>query len=271
MRSSSLRVCSLVLGPVLAVCFGWGCARGTALDATPIIDEATAELDASWSATPAATGTPIPNAVDAGSSAKLDSSVVSSNDDAGEDGPSPPPPPPPAGAPKPTQGEVLVSEVMYDPSDDEPATEWIELYNAAAAARTLTGLTLVDGSNRTHVIGSGVTIAAGAYVVLARSTSAAVAAKVPAAAIVHEYGVSSTSSGVQLANGSSGAVFLKDGTTTIARADYGGWFALASGRSIQLETLTYAASSSSAGWCLSQTPWASGADKGTPGAASDCP
>ena len=174
--------------------------------------------------------------------------------------------------PKPVQGEVLITEVMYDPFANEPASEWIELHNAATSARTLSGLTIVDGGNRTHVIGPKMTIAAGAYVVLARNKAAAVAAKVPAAAIVYEYGAGlPDNAGVQLANSSSGAAYLRDGATTIAQADYGGWYSQSGGSSVQLDVLTYPASGQSASWCLSLNPWATGSDKGTPGAPSDCP
>ena len=49
---------------------------------------------------------------------------------------------------KPIQGEVIISEVMYRPSGTEPEAEWIELYNAAATPRLLSGLVLKDGASR---------------------------------------------------------------------------------------------------------------------------
>lgn len=177
---------------------------------------------------------------------------------------------PPSGAPKPTKGEVLISEVMYDPQlGSEPDNEWFEVYNAASGNRSLTGLTILDGGNRTHVIGQGVTVAPGAYVVLVRSQTAAAVAKIPAAAVVYEYGAPFDSSSIQLANGSTGGLWLRDGTTIVAQADYGGWYSQ-SGSSIQLKTLTFSASAQSSNWCVSLHTWATGTDKGTPGAASDC-
>ncbi|HVJ88838.1 MAG TPA: lamin tail domain-containing protein, partial [Labilithrix sp.] len=175
-------------------------------------------------------------------------------------------------AAKPTQGEVLITELMFDPVGSEPANEWFELHNKANGPRTLTGLTIVDGGDRTHVIGAGVTIAAGAYVVFVRDKSAALAAKIPAAAIAYEYGAGlSDSAGILLANGATGSLRLRNGATTIAQASYGGWFSQVSGSSIQLETLTYAAGSQSAQWCVSVHNWANGAQKGSPGAPSNCP
>lgn len=181
-------------------------------------------------------------------------------------------PPAATSAPKPTQGEVLISEVMFDPSTPEPAGEWIEVYNAAGSARSLSGLTIYDGAGRAHVIGAGVTIAAGAYKVLVRNQAGALAAKVPSAAILYDYGAGlDDASGVLLTNGATGAVRLRDGATEIAQAIYGGWFASPTGKSVQLATATYAASQNKAGWCLSSVAWATGSDRGTPGAAEDCP
>jgi hypothetical protein len=180
--------------------------------------------------------------------------------------------PPPSSTPKPTAGEVLISEVMYDGAGTEPAGEWIELYNKAAAPRSLSGLTLKDGANRTHVIGAGVTIAAGAYVVLARNKAGAIAAKVPAAAIAYDYGAGlADSAGVLLANGTTGGITLLNGATTISQAAYGGWFTQPGGSSVQLHILDAAQSGAKASWCLSANAWTAGSEKGTPGAAEDCP
>jgi hypothetical protein len=121
------------------------------------------------------------------------------------------------------------------------------------------------------VIGAGVSVPAGAFAVLVRNKAGAAVASVPAAAIVYEYGVGvADSSGVLLANSSAGSVSLRDGSIVVAQADYGGWFGSAQGRSVQLKTLTQAASVLAASWCLSQNAWETGSDKGTPGSASDC-
>lgn len=178
---------------------------------------------------------------------------------------------PPSGQ-KPTQGEVLITEVMYDGAGAEPASEWFEVYNTASSARTLTGLVIVDGGNRTHVIAGSVTVAAGAYAVLVRDQAAATAAKVPSGAIAYAYGNAlPANAGVLLANGTSGSITLKDGATVVAQAAYGGWFGASAGSSVQLKVLTYASSSDKASWCQSANTWGTGSDKGTPGAAADCP
>jgi hypothetical protein len=180
--------------------------------------------------------------------------------------------PPPAGTPKAGQGEVLVSEVMYDPFGTEPAAEWFEVTNVASSARSISGLVITDGAGRTHTIGAGVVITPGQYVVLARVKSAATAAKVPPSVIVYEYGAGlPDNAGIQLANGTTGGLTLRDGAVVVAQADYGGWYSQSGGSSVQLKTLTFAASGSSASWCLSLNPWTAGSDKGTPGGADDCP
>ena len=182
----------------------------------------------------------------------------------------------PPAADKAAPGDILITEVMYDPSGAEPDGEWIELFNAASAPRLLSGLQLKDGGNRVEPIPSNppVVLAPGQYAVLVRDTVAATAAGVPNGAILLEYGAGvAVSQGILLANSAGGAVWLMDGTTTISGTQYGGWFTQASpgGHSIQLRTLTLAASGTQTSWCLSAIPWGTGPDRGTPGAVSDCP
>jgi hypothetical protein len=177
-----------------------------------------------------------------------------------------------ATAPRPLPGDVLITEVMYDPSTPEPSTEWLELYNTRSTPLSLGDLTLVNGVGRSHAIAKGVVIAAGAYVVLARSRAGAAAAKIPAESVLYEYGSGlGDTAGVLLANGASGGIALRDGATVISEVLYGGWFSQAEGRSVQRKAVSASAPPSAASFCLSDTPWAAGSDKGTPGAAGDCP
>lgn len=267
MRRAHQKLASCAWVPLALAGFAWSCAQGDLDGETPDSDPTLPNVDASWKPTTSRdsdAGKPIDNASD------VDEPKAAEPDAAEPADPDKDPPPP--SLTKPTKGEVLITEVMYDSTGTEPSTEWIELYNTTNAKRSLSGLTLVDGGNRTHVIAAGITIDAGAYVILARSKAAATTAKVPAAAIIYEYGTGLTdSTGVQLANGASGAIHLKDGSTDIAQSTYGGWFSQSGGSSIQLKTLTYASGTQSSSWCLSKTSWTTGSDKGTPGAASDCP
>ncbi len=171
----------------------------------------------------------------------------------------------------PKRGDILITEVLYDPAGTEPSGEWFEVLNTTSSARRLSGLTIHDGAGRTHVIGNGVVVGPGDFAVLVRSRVAAASAQVPSSAIVYEYGASLVDSlGVQLANSASGSVSLRDGAMIIAKADYGGWFPAPAGASIQLAALTFAAGSDAASWCVSTQTWVGAAEKGTPGASNDC-
>jgi Lamin Tail Domain len=243
-----------------------GCAMSPPADLTPGVDTNLPGLDAAYNPQPGD-----PGYVDSG--APADDAADSSS----EKQPLVPPdaavdatPPPPV-APKPAAGEVLITEVMYTTAGPEPASEWLELHNLASSARMLAGLILKDASSRTHVIVGPLTIAPNAWVVLARNKAAAIAAKVPAAAIVYEYGTGLADNvGILLANGSTGGISLLNGANVIATAPYGGWFT-ASGSSVQLKVMDGTQSSAKASWCLSPTVWATGSEKGTPGIACDCP
>lgn len=278
MSRSLRRAATLAWAPLLPFALAWGCAQGTLEEAAVGVDPTVPEVDASWAPSPEGPSEKVPEADDDAPPDEEEESPPSSGPPPTAAGPDDDAGPPDTGAPpagpasKPAQGEVLITEVMYDPSGTEPTTEWIEVHNKASSARLLGGLTIVDGGNRTHVIAAAITIAPGAYVVLARDKAAATAAKVPAAAIVYEYGKGlASSTGIQLANGGTGGVSLRDGASTIAQAAYGGWFSQSGGSSIQLKTLTYPGSLQKSNWCLSSGAWTTGSDKGTPGAGSDCP
>ena len=221
MSSSLRRVTTLAWAPIATIALVWGCAQSGVGDISLESDPSLPEVDASWAPSPENPSQKVPSS----SSSSGDSESESEEEETPPTSAPPTAAVPEAGAPdtgsssntgsgsKPTQGEVLITEVMYDPIGSEPESEWIEIHNRASSARTLTGLTIVDGGNRTHVIGKTVTVAPGAYVVLARSTASAISAKVPAAAIVYEYGAGvSSGAGIQLANGASGGVSLRDGT-----------------------------------------------------------
>jgi len=173
--------------------------------------------------------------------------------------------------PAPSPGDIVITEVMYDPKTVEPQTEWFEVYNAQASARLLSGLTIVDGASRTHVIAASppVTIGGKAYVVLVNSRSAAVTtAKIPDNAIAYEYGGSGT---ISLSNDAKGAIGLQVGSTVLTNVPYGTFAIGLSGASIQSRTVDPASSATATNWCVSTTAWSSGSDLGTPGASNNCP
>jgi hypothetical protein len=285
MRIASPR--TRIFGFILVVGSGVGCAVGSGID--PRAFELAAEPR---SPEPADGGglvpsTPLPASTeDAGSSsarsrdAAADAPAVTSPDAAAGDAAvvdaavvDASSPTADAGAPLPVQGELVISEVMYNPSGAEPATEWLEIHNPTSAPRGMSGLVLKDGASpaNSHTVAEDVVVPAGAYVILAASKASATASGVPSAAIVYEYGTGAA--GIQLGNSASGAVVLLRGATEIARARYGalGLGGAANGQSVQLSVLTYAAAGLAASWCKSGAAWAASSDQGTPGAAADCP
>jgi len=177
----------------------------------------------------------------------------------------------------PTAGQLLISEIMFNPSTTEPNTEWFEIHNMTGNRLLLSGLILKDGAGRTHTIASSpqVSIAAHHIKVFARSASdAETTALVPASAILYEYGTGlSSSSGILLSNGSTGGLSILDstGTTTLAEVSYGAFGLGGSGMSIQLKGHTLAAETDATHWCTSANAWAVGSDLGTPGVKNDCP
>jgi len=172
--------------------------------------------------------------------------------------------------PSPSPGDIVITEIMFNPSTAEPPTEWFEVYNSASSARLLSGLTIVDGGSRTHVIAASpaVTIGARAYGLLVSSRSAAVTtAKLPDAAILYEYGGTAT---IQLSNDVKGAIGLQLGGAVLTTIPYGTFALGVAGASLESKSLDAASGGTASGWCVASAPWA-GVDKGTPGAVNDCP
>ncbi len=244
----------------LALSAAVACANGTSSVGGDDVD-ASGQGDAASGddASPGADASPMLDATSGDSGGGSDSGADVSSADAGP-------------AAKPVQGEVLITEVMFNPTGTEPDAEWFELHNTTSSPKILTGLTLTDGAARTHTIGTGVTIAPNAYVVFVRLRTAATTAKIPAAAIAYEYGTGlAATTGIILANGVTGAIELSDGATKIATVPYGSFALASAGKTLELKVLTYAGAQLKASWCVAATVWATGADDGTPGAVGDCP
>jgi len=71
-------------------------------------------------------------------------------------------------------GDVLITEIMYDPSVSESDGEWVEVYNASDVPVDLKGWTLEEdplgNGNGAHVIGTSVPVSPGEYIILCNST-----------------------------------------------------------------------------------------------------
>lgn len=70
--------------------------------------------------------------------------------------------------------QILINEVMADPSAVTDANgEWLEIHNTGGSAVNLQGWTLASNNDSPQTISSSVSVPAGGYVVLARNASSA--------------------------------------------------------------------------------------------------
>lgn len=158
----------------------------------------------------------------------------------------------------PSQGALVITEVMADPSalrDD--AGEWIELWNPSAEnALSLEGCSLDDGAQSPRPLPGSPVIAPLSFMTLARSLEVAFSPEVVLA--------------LSLANGAD-QVALVCGGTVIDRVAYGAGFPLRTGASMSLdpEASDAVSNDSASAWCPATQSY--GGDLGTPGEANpDC-
>jgi len=161
-------------------------------------------------------------------------------------------------------GDLLITEIMYDPTALSDATgEWIEVYNASASTINLKDLVLRKATGSGHKIASDVILQSHNYAVLARSDTATA---------VPDYVYSS----ISLTNTGDEIIINKYGTngtdgTIICSVHYSSAlnFPIVSGKSIQLDLSSYNVEAAKLGtnWCASTLAYSTG-DKGTPGSAN---
>jgi len=250
-----------------------GCARGSGVPTGfAAEDPSSAPSDDDASAlSPAATA--VADATDGGSYGPAGTdSCAASSDDAASDG----------GAADaddsgfvatPSVGDLVITEIMFDPSGPVPQAQWFEIYNLAPVPELLSGLTIVDGWGDAQVIASGVPVIVppSTYVVLARDLATATSSGIPGGAIVYEYGAGLPfDQGITLAPDDTGDLSLWSGGVELVDVPYGPWGMAFYGQSIELGILQYLDADQPDNWCVAQLPWAPGSDDGTPGLASDC-
>ncbi len=171
------------------------------------------------------------------------------------------------GAAAPSSGQVVINEIMQNPSAvSDSAGEWFELYNAGGQAVDLGGWTVKDDGSNTFTISAGTSIAAGAWMVFGIN------------------GTTSTNGGVSvdydypnsfsLGNGDDEIVLLDASSTEQDRVNWDGGpgFPDPTGASMALKA-TNLDNNVGANWCTATTEYGGGSrkDRGTPGAANDCP
>lgn len=166
----------------------------------------------------------------------------------------------------PTAGDLVINEIMYNPSTSEPGTEWFEVKNITGSAADINGCTISSGS-ATHTIASAPTIAAGDYFVFGRNSS------ITGVTVDYSYGGSGD---IRLNNSGSDDITITCNSTTIDSVTYGTsspWPSSTNGTSISFGVTGGGAPDSqndnASNWGHSTSTCCSGSDKGTPGAKND--
>lgn len=161
----------------------------------------------------------------------------------------------------PRSGELVISEILYNPAGAEPASEWFEVTSLARDALTLHGLDISSGLS-SHVVEDHPVLAPGARAVFCRDVTAGPEGCLPYDAIrLNNEGID----GLTLA--------APDGTLLdhVAFEDGGAFPPSLDGVSIELSESALLPWSNDAGanWCHATA--AAGDDLGTPGGANRCP
>lgn len=197
---------------------------------------------------------------------------------------------------KPVAGELLISEILYKGvAGAETDFEWIEVYNPTAKRLDLGGTVVgysTTASNLPAVLSwseaipAGTVIEPGQYRVIANKAATcrvpdAAFLKSAAGAVRYATDANSASRGLGNTNVNSRIVLrdsaLAAGFVTFDDVSYGGFVngagALATLNQQSIQRKDFTLPTAEAKWCKSGNDWAGGnaGDKGTPGAAHDCP
>lgn len=159
-------------------------------------------------------------------------------------------------------GDLVVTEIMADPTGSETVREWFEVYNRTNRTLDLSGFTFADNGSDDFTITGALSIGPGAYLVFGRNADTAQNGGV---------NVDYVYSGFNLANSTDEIVILA-GALEVDRLEYddGVTFPDTPGKSMSLDPgeLDATANDQGSAWCLA-TSTLPGGDFGTPGAAND--
>jgi hypothetical protein len=178
-------------------------------------------------------------------------------------------------------GDLVITEIMYNPSGTEPNTEWFEIFNPSATRDLyLDGLLVYSSSSSGksfYVAPASLVVPAGGYVVLCwgDSTLGASCDYVYGTDVNDPSDQGATYNGSFSLGNSSGpiTVRLSLGGTTLDEVAYSfssGWPSSSNGKAIGVDPTAMDSVSNDTGsnWCY-QTSTYSGTDTGTPGAVND--
>ena len=162
---------------------------------------------------------------------------------------------PPASAQK-----IVITEFLANPAAVTDANgEWLELYNDSPNTIDLAGWTLRDEGQDDHVIVGPLTIAPGAYLVLARKAD-----PLTNGGVIVDYNYS----GFSLSNQDDEILLLDAQGLLVDRVAYTSAWKVSPGNSFALSSPS-ADNALLGSWCTVQTPWLNSAgDNGSPGEAN---
>jgi endonuclease G len=169
--------------------------------------------------------------------------------------PPPPPPPPPGGT-----GDLVINEVLADPSAVLDANgEWFEVHNRGTTTVNLSGWTIASNNDVSHVVASSVVIPAGGFVVLGRNGTTATNGGVT---VNYVYAGATT---LNLGNGTDWLAIRNGAGATV---DSVAWTSVTAGTSRALiDPASDNVNMNGAAWANSTVTFGAG-DRGTPGAAN---
>jgi hypothetical protein len=176
---------------------------------------------------------------------------------------------PPAGADLLSPGDLVVTEIMFDPSCPDASCEWIEIYNASGRAVDIDRLRLETQRSGGSVLATGgltgtTLLAAGEYGVIAASWG-------DTADWTYPFTPNAAWTGLTLSNSTDARVVLSNRYGELDRTalyDSG----LPAGTAFQLSDsapLTAAGNDDAASWCRATATIGGTSDEGTPQVAND--
>jgi hypothetical protein len=159
------------------------------------------------------------------------------------------------GLPQPGVGQVIISEIMVDPTTvGDPNGEWFELHNTSTAAFNLEGCVVADNAGSFTITGALI-IPSGGYLALARSAS-------PGFTPDYIYPT------ISLNNTGGDSLTLTCSSTVVDAVVFGSTFPIEAGKAMNLapDSLNATANDSASNWCIASVSY--NGDLGTPGAAN---
>ncbi len=175
-------------------------------------------------------------------------------------------PPPPSAINDVNPGDVIITEIMADPSAVTDSNgEWFELFNARSETVDIRGWRVEDESGKTHTIPDSdpILIPAGQFFVLGINGDPS---RNGGISIAHEY------TALTLNNGGDTLLVFDVNGEEIDRVDYGvSSFTVPTGASLNLnpDHFNLSDNDDGANWCSSTTSIGTGFDLGTPGTTNE--